>query len=136
MPEAGWVRIYNPEQLEDPDVLPDPDDPDYKDSTDFATVTEESYELAWKRRGWKNLDEDRAGASPENMPERANDRIAWVDAADSEHDRKMRATAVLRDENSRGVDGRSTVIDHAEAVLSDTSTEDQTNSTNNDEQES
>lgn len=60
MPDPGWVRIYHPDQLDDPDVLPDPDDPEGLDNDKFATVTEEAYNDAWARRGWKNLDEDRA----------------------------------------------------------------------------
>lgn len=136
MPDPGWVRIYHPDQLEDPDTLPDPDDPDGLDNDKFATVTAESYRDAWTRRGWRNLDEDRAGAAADQLPEKAADRIAWIDDTDTLANRQARATAVLNDERTRDDGGRSTVVAHAEQVLSNTSAEEQTTSTTSDEQES
>jgi len=51
MPEAGWVRIYHPDQV---DHTPDPDEPD--DALYVGLVTQEAYDGVWQRRGFVNLD--------------------------------------------------------------------------------
>lgn len=136
MPDEGWVRIYHPDQCKDEDdevVLPNPDDPEGADNNRFASVTQQSYEEAWKPRGWRNLDEDLAGASAEDMPEKAADRIKWIDEADTLEGQQLRAETVMADEEARD-HPRATVLDHAAEVIN-TSEEDETSITTS-EQES
>lgn len=132
MPEDGWVRMYHPDQV---DSVPDPDDPE--DATKVALVTQESYDRVWEPRGWKNADADRENAEAvvEDMPEKAGERIAWIDDADSPEDARLRAQAALDDEEAREGGGRTTVISHAEAVLASTAPADQTPDDNPDTEE-
>jgi hypothetical protein len=120
MVDAGWVRVYHPDQV---DHVPDPDEPD--DARMIGTVTSESFELVWKRRGFVDLDEVLEASSPEDMPEKATERIAWIDEDPAlAH---VRAQTALEDEEARGEHARSSVVDHAESVIEEhTSLEDET----------
>lgn len=118
----GWVRIYHPDQVPEP---PDPDNPE--DHAKFGLATREAYDLVWKPRGFVDLDQARSDVDPNVMPEKAADRIAWIDAHSDPGVRELRARAALEDEEARGDEARSTVVTHAEEVL--TSTEDETTPT-------
>lgn len=116
----GWVRIYHPDQCDSP---PNPDDPE--DAIKFGVVTKESFNLVWERRGFVDLDAVREDAT--GLPEKATDRVAWIDEPEDVPTRLVRARAVLDDEVARGTDARTTVLDHAYAVINeDTSEEDET----------
>jgi hypothetical protein len=111
MPEAGWIRMYHPDQSEEP---PDPDDPE--DADKVATVTRESYDTVWTRRGWVNLDAE----SPDlgDYPEKATEVISWIDSdPDLAEDR---ARYAIEQEEAKEGGGFPTVISHAEKVIDQT----------------
>jgi hypothetical protein len=119
MPEDGWVRIYHPDQV---DHVPDPDEPD--DAKMIGLVTHESFVTVWARRGFVDLDEVVEASSPEDMPEKAAERIAWID--EEPNLAAIRARTALDDEEARD-NPRVSVIEHAESVIAEhTSTEDET----------
>lgn len=128
MPDDGWVRMYHPDQY---DEVPDPDDPDH--DLRWSLVTRDSFEKVWIPRGWVDVDAARAehAEAVENMPEAANERIAWMGEVDDDPVRVQRAKAVLSDELDRGTGARTTVVSAAENILDaeETSEEDQTNLT-------
>jgi hypothetical protein len=120
MPDEGWVRIYHPDHY---DSVPDPDEPE--DESKYATVTVESFETMWQKRGWVNLDEAAEAVDLQDMPEDAKGRIAWID--EDPVLRVTRARTVLDDEEARE-HPRTTVVEHAENVI--TSAEEQTSPDN------
>lgn len=106
MPDAGWIRMYHPDQW---DGVPDPDDPE--DASKVATVTKESYDVVWARRGWVNLDAH--DQFVEDYPEQAGRIVDWIG---DDHDR---ARYALTREEDRDGGGFTTVISHAEKVLAE-----------------
>jgi hypothetical protein len=122
----GWVRIYHPDQVDEP---PNPDNPD--DANKFALATSEAFRDVWEPRGFVDLDATRDASASDNMPEKAADRIKWIDSPQDVHVRVARARAALEDEEAREAEARTTVISHAEDVIL-TSEEDETDVTDTD----